>query len=366
MKKKLIGILCLAILLGAVGYLTVYPGVIRSSVSTSLRSIAIAPGLLPAHQIRPPAPYVYFYVGQAYLEMGGVVTGWNLNYHGYPVWGMDDDDTASSVSFAFPAGADKGYLSVLPLADNAADSINMNFTFETRNSFAGVAANYGTKGKGWYEVAAVEIETEDANEGVDTLQRVILSFPTKAQGNQWRLSCDTYEAANHFHMHGFDSTALVVAQVTFGFPGEKQYCVQMYPDPDQSDEVTGDLFRIQGNVDAADSGTADTSYTCFAPAFTHFTVWAVPDSYKANGSDSINAYIALDAKALRGLYDVAGWYPIDSINLDAPGDSCGESMTIIGATEGFFDQYRIRYHQSADALSDSLETTVRVYGVFSP
>lgn len=363
MKRKIIGgAICLLLVAGfslmLFGQVPNKPALIPAG--------AIQSNVMPAHIIRPPFPYTTHYVGQAFLDMAGAHTGCGWNYRGLPAWAMDDDDTASSGAFRFPKGANKGYLSVVLLADNAADSCNMNFTFQTRSSFAGCAANYGTTGRGWYEVGNVEIESEDAGEGIDTLQRTILNFSTKAIGDEWRLGCDTYEATNHFHMHGFDSTVVATAQVTFGYPGDRQWFVQIYPDPAQSDEIGGDLFRIKGNVDAADSGTADTSYTCFAPAFTFFTVWAVPDSYKANGSDSINAYVALDGKALMGLHDVAGWYPIDSINLDAPGDSSGECMQIISVTEGFFDQYRIRYHQSADPLSDSLETTVKIYGVFSP
>lgn len=356
MKRKIIGVLSLAILLGFIGYMTVYPRVIRTAAPVSLTGLAAQAGLWPAHEIMPPFPYVYYYVGQAHLEMATVVTGWNWNYQGYPVWAMDDDDTASSAIFAFPVGADRAYISAVALADAATDSVNMMFGFETRNTFAGFPSNYGTLGKGWYQVGTVELISEDTG---DSLEKTILSFPTKAAGNQWRVTCDTYHATSKFHMHGFDSTVVCAVQVTFGFPGEKQYCVQYYPDPAQGDEVGGKLFQSTGVTGA------DTTQTCRAPAFSTFTLFARPTGY----GDSLQAYVVVDAKRLKGLSGPeSGWNVVDSIYLNGVADSAGEVVIINGKTKAFFDEYRVRTHPLKQAAGNDSTSTLKmeIYGIFNP
>lgn len=360
MKRKLIGVLSLAILLGFVGYMTVYPRVIHTTAPAALTGIATQAGLWPAHEIRPPFPYVYYYIGMAFVDTGGVNSGWNWNYHGYPVWVMDYQDTASSIPFAFPAGADRAYISALPLADHASDSINMKFGFESRNTFADFGSDpdgvgWGTLQKGWYQVGTVQLISEDTG---DSLKKAILSFPTKAIGNQWKLSCETQPATKK-HKQIYDSSCVVAAQVTFGFPGEKQYYVQYYPDPAQGDEVGGKLFQSKGRTGA------DTTQTCRAPAFTTFTLFARPTSL----GDSLKAYVVLEAKRLRGLSGPeAGWNKVDSIYLNTAADSVGEVVIIDGRTKAFFDEYRLRTNPLKRASGNDSTSTLKleIFGVFNP
>lgn len=359
MKRKIIGgALCLLLVVGfsmaLFGQAPNYPSLIPASNALT--------NLMPAHVIQPPFPYTYYIIGQSWVDTGAVSTPWNWTYAGFPVWAMEADDTASSNAFRFPAGVDKAYLSGTIVRDtNTACSTYYGFGFETRNSKAGFGSDpdgvgHGTLQKGWYQVGTRVVNGEAAGCGrVDTLVRTLMSFPTKAIGDEWKISCTTNNAD---HKDLFDSLVVAACQVTFGFAGDKQYFVQYYPDPAQSNETGGKLFQSTGRTGA------DTTLTCRAPAFSTFTVWAKPT---ANG-DSLKAYVAVDAKALRGLKDVASWYALDSVYLNGAADSLGEVVIIPSATKGFFSEYRIRTNPLKRASGNDSTTTLKleIYGTFSP
>lgn len=354
MNRKIILWGFLGLLMAGVLYLTVYPQV---QGTPPLKMPETYTSVMPAHTLAPPFPYVYYYIGQAFDVSGGVSAPYGLTYRGYPGWCMVINDTASSNVYRFPEGADKAYLSAMMLADHASDSAYFKFGFETRFREANFADVYGTLAKGWYEVGTRLVNSEAALSGIDTLQRTILSFPTKVMGDEWKISCTTNNAD---HTGVLDSVVIATCQVTFGFVGTKQYFVQYYPDPSQGDEVGGKLFQSKGVTGA------DTTETCRAPAFSTFTVWAHPTAV----GESLKAYVVVDAKALRGLVDVTtgGWHALDSVYLNGAADSVGEVVIIPSATKGFFSEYRLRTHPLAQAAANDSSSTLKVeiFGVFSP
>lgn len=354
MNRKIILWSFLGLLMAGVLYLTVYPQV---QGTPPLRMPETYTNIVPAHELNPPFPYVYHYIGQAFLSMGLLETPGSYTHRGYPAWAMDDDDTASSNIYRFPEGVDKAYLSGIILEDtNTACSSYYNFSLETRLREADFDALFGTLAKGWYQIGTNLVNGEAAGCGrIDTLTRTLMTFPSKALGDEWKICCTTNNAD---HMNGFTGLVIAGCQVTFGFAGDKQYFVQYYPDPSQGDEVGGKLFQSTGVTGA------DTTLTCRAPAFSTFTVWAHP----LTEGDSLKAYVVVEAKALRGLFDDTDWYALDSVYLNGAADSVGETVIIPSATKGFFSEYRIRTNPLKRASGNDSTTTLQleIFGVFSP
>jgi hypothetical protein len=359
MKRKITSIFVLLIFVG------VFAAVVSSQVPNKpslLPSTVIKSNLIPAHNLQPPFPYVYYYLGQSFVRHTTALKPWHKTFAGLPAWAVDREDTAFSNDFRFPKGADRGYLSVILLQDNPDDSCNMLFGFSTRNPNAKFAANYGTMGRGWQQAASIAKVSEDSQ---DSLKRTFVGFASGI-GDEWRITCIGRNPSTKKHAGVVwdstlvrDSVVVAACQVTFGFPGTQQYSVQIYPDPSVSDQKGGQTFNIKG----AATGT-DTSYTCKAPSFSTLTLFARPTYYQATNC-SLEAYVALDARALQGLPDEKGWYPIDSVFLHTSADTVGEIVAVSGRTKAFFDQYRIRVHGATDNNASDT-TAIKVYGLFSP